>query len=164
MDVGLKEEEEEFVQENMDKHRGSQWINLICSILVYFSLLDVSESGIGTLVLLLIAPVMVMGSAWFNISFGAIPAKLIRSSMSITFWMYSVFKVSLSTMTIGIGFLSPPLLWPVLAFIYVGVDICCIQYDTADGLKAGLDEAVLKHSRAALMFYQKEGIDPENEE
>lgn len=42
--------------------------------------------------------------------------------------------------------------------------ISCIQHDTADGLKAGLDEALLKHSRAALMYYLKQGISTEEEE
>lgn len=157
----LKTEERSFVESNINKHRLAQWVNLCASVLVFCTLRTISEDKLGTVISALLAPVMVMGTAWFAMSFGAVPARLIDFSMEITFWMYSGFKVALSTMFLAIGFITPPLLWPVLVFIYVAVDFSCCQYDTADGLKAGLDEALLKHSRAALMFYQQQGIDPE---
>ena len=37
--------------------------------------------------------------------------------------------------------------------------VSCIQYDCTDALKVGLDDALLKHSRAAIRYYQeREGI------
>jgi hypothetical protein len=128
--------------------------------------LNNTEAGsLNTVITSLIAPVMVMGTAWFAISFGAIPARLLNVSMVITFWMYLAFKLSLTTMFIAIAFIVDPLLWPVLATIYVAIDFSCSLYDTVDALKAGLDEAVLKHSRAALIYYKnKAGINIEEKD
>lgn len=159
----LRKDERAFVEGNIAKHRMVQWLNLAAGVLVFFALRTVSDDKMSTVITALLAPVMVMGTAWFAVSFGAVPARLIDCSMSVTFWMYTAFKVSLTTMFLAIGFITPPPLWPVLLLIYIAVDFSCAQYDTADGLKAGLDEAQLKHSRAALMYYEKQGIRSEAE-
>jgi hypothetical protein len=158
----LNEAEKNFVLENIDKHRKALWITLIASTGVYLGLLQSNKEDIPNIILALIAPVTVMGAAWFGISFGSIPEKLITASMSVTFWMFSAFATSLASMIIAVAFISPVLIWPSLIIIFVGALISCIQYDTADGLKAGLDEALLKHSRAALLYYLKQGIIPED--
>lgn len=159
----LKMDERAFVDSNINKHRLAQWINLLAIPSIFLSLKAVASDQMSTVIMALLAPVMVMGAAWFGISFGAIPARFIHFSMEITFWMYAAFKLSLTTMFLAIGFVSPWMLWPVLVFIYLAVDFSCTQYDTADGLKAGLDEAVLKHSRAAVLFYGEQGIKIEEE-
>lgn len=164
MKAELLPEERTFVDDNIRKHRLVQWINLFSTILIFISLNSVSEEKLSTLISALLAPVMVLGTAWFAVSFGAVPARLIEYSMVITFWMYVGFKLSFTTMFLAIGFISPMTLWPVLLLIYISVDFSCAQYDTADGLKAGLDEAILKHSRAALRYYKKIGIDDQKDE
>ncbi|OGH66497.1 MAG: hypothetical protein A3J66_04440 [Candidatus Magasanikbacteria bacterium RIFCSPHIGHO2_02_FULL_47_14] len=58
---------------------------------------------------------------------------------------------------------TPFTTWPVWTIILVGTFWACEQYDTTDGLKAGLDDAQLKHSRAALRFYAKQGIRPDDQ-
>jgi len=114
------------------------------------------------LITALIAPIMITGVAWFSISFGGIPQKLMSVAMSITFWMFVAFQISLSAMLIVLCFALPIIIWPVLFLIYVSVTISCILYDTSDGLKAGLDDALLKHSRAALTWYKQMGIKTED--
>lgn len=156
----LEEGERQFVASNINKHRLVQWVNLVGAVFVFLALRTVAPDQIGTVISALLAPVMVMGAAWFAISFGAVPMKLIDCSMEITFWMYVAFKLSFTTMFLCIGFITPPLLWPVLVIIYVAVDFSCALYDTADGLKAGLDDAMLRHSRAALIYYRRAGINP----
>lgn len=154
--------EKEVVLDNIDKHRRVQWVNLAFSALVIFGLFQTSPEEIGTLINVLIAPVMVMGGAWFGVSFGGIPEKMLDIAIKTTFWMFCAFLLSLSTMFIAIFFITPAILWPVFIMIYVSAVISCITYDTADSLKIGLDEYSLKHSRAALRYYrQKEGIDEE---
>lgn len=156
--ASLNDEENRFVEDNLLKHRRVLWINAICTGLVIWSLQSVSKESLYALITALLAPVMVMGGAWFAMSFGAIPAKLISISMSVTSWMFIAFSVSLSAMIVAVCFISPFQLWPVWLIIYLGALISCIQYDTADGLKSGLDEAMLYHSRAALIYYEKNGI------
>ena len=155
----LKKEELVFIIKNINKHRLVQRINLFAAILIFFALKTVSTDQMSIVTTALIAPVMIMGTARFAVSFGAIPARLISFSMEITFWLFLAFKLSLTTMFLAIGIIAPPLLWPILILIYIGVDFSCAQYDTSDWLKAGLDEASLKHSRAALIYYKQQWID-----
>lgn len=155
----LKPEERSFINKNINKHRLIQRINLLWAILIFFALQLVSDQQMSVVITALIAPVMIMGTAWFAVSFWAIPARLIDFSMEITFWLYLAFKLSLTTMFLSIGIISPVILWPVLILIYVAVDFSCAQYDTSDWLKAWLDEALLKHSRAALLYYKEQWID-----
>lgn len=159
----LAEYERAFVLDNTTKHASVMWINALGIGLVTFGLQFASQETIGQVISTLIAPVMVMGAAWFAISFGGVPKHLVNIAMAVTFWMFTAFLVSLSTMFVAVFFVVNPIMWPVFAIIYVGALISCILYDTADGLKAGLDEAVLKHSRAALVYYKGQGI-PTDEE
>lgn len=158
--TNLKKEEITFVNENIRKHRKILWITVIFTILTIHGLQSFTGDTTA-LITGLIAPVMIMGSAWFAISFGGIPAKLLDIAMSITFWMFLAFVLSLTTMMLTIGMITPIVIWPILLCIYIGIIIGCIQYDCADGLKVGLDESLLKHSRAALKYYQKQGIHPD---
>lgn len=159
--ASLDSAEEQFVNENINKHRLALWINVIAGILVYSGIKSVTD--VNALVLALIAPVTVMGAAWFAVSFGAIPKKLLSEAMAVTFWMFLGFSVSLTTMFIAVAYISPIILWPVLFIIFIAAIVSCIKYDTADGLKAGLDEAVLTHSRYAIEYYRKTGIKPDSD-
>lgn len=156
----LKPEERAFIEDNVRKHRIALWVNVVAIPFVLLGLRQTAPGDIGTVIMALIAPVMMLGGAWFGISFGGVPQKLIDIAMLTTLFMFTAFIVSLSTMFVAVAFISSPYLWPVLLVIYLGALAAFIQYDTADGLKAGLDDALLRHSRAALRYYrEKQGID-----
>ena len=155
----LKSHEKDFVQGNILKHRKVLWINFIIVGFVFLGLRRTPTEGINTVVSSLLAPVMVLGGAWFAISFGGVPQAFLGVAMKTTFWMFLCFTSSLTTMFIAVMFVTSPFIWPVLVLIYIGTFIGCIQYDTADGLKVGLDEWNLRHSRAAVKHYKKEGIE-----
>ncbi len=72
--------------------------------------------------------------------------------------MFTAFLVSLAAMMEAVSMITPWPIWPALFIIFYGAMNACIKYDTADGLKAGLDDALLKQSRAAILFYLKEGV------
>jgi len=162
--VDLSPEDEGFVSDNNWKHRKILWLNVPAAFMVWNGIADVEVIMLAILSAALVAPVMLLGSAWFNISFGGIPARLIDIAMQITFCMFLAFTLSFTTMIVMIMYITPPIIWPVLWTIFLCAIISCIQYDTTDGLKAGLDEAVLNHSRAALLHCRKQGIDPEKKE
>ncbi len=159
----LTVEESSFVNDNLNKHRKVWWIASLCAIPLVSSLWGLDQATrIGVLTGLL-GPVMVLGGAWFAVSFGGVPMKLLTIAMSVTFWMYAAFKTAFMTMYLALLSVTPIATWPVWTIILVGTFWACEQYDTTDGLKAGLDDAVLKHSRAALQFYAKQGIVPEGQ-
>ncbi len=157
----LRPEEYAFVELNLRKHRAALWVNVLASVFVFLSLRQTPPAVIGVVITSLFAPVMVLGGAWFAISFGGVPKRLINTAMITTLLMFIAFSVSLSAMFIAVGCVVSPYLWPVLALIYACALASCIQYDTADGLKAGLDEARYRTSLAALLCLKGKGIDPD---
>jgi hypothetical protein len=157
--ASLAEWERDFLLTNISKHRAVLWFAVLATAPLALALRDADPSTIPTIITALIAPAMVTGGAWFAISFGGIPARFLDVAIQVTFWMLTAFTLSLHTMVIATMFIAPAIIWPVLLIIEFGVLAACILYDNADGLKIGLDEAVLRHSRAAIVFYRKQGID-----
>jgi hypothetical protein len=163
LEAELEDAKKIFLEQNIRKHRIVLWVNIGASALIVFALRDTLESAIGTVITAMIAPVMVLGGGWFAISFGCIPKELLKVAMSTTMWMFMAFMVSLSAMFISVGFVASPYFWPVLALVYIGLLISCVQYDTADGLKLGLEEAAFLNYRYGVWFYKKQGAAEEEE-
>ncbi|MBT3418972.1 MAG: hypothetical protein HOC34_03270 [Candidatus Magasanikbacteria bacterium] len=159
--TNIKKHQTNFVLENIMKHRQILWINVITLSLAILGFISGQINDLNTVAIGLAAPVMFLGGAWFAVSFGGIPKNLLTLAMTITFWIFSAFSIALSLMITTLIFVTPWHFWPALIIIYIGTVFACIQYDTTDGLKVGLDEAQLRHSRAALLFYEKQGINPE---
>jgi len=147
-----------FVFDNIRKHRIIIWINLLFTPIIVLGLRAIEPSQISTIITALIAPAMVTGGAWFTITFGGIPSKLLGTALIITAWMFGAFTLSMRLMMTAIMFISPVYFWPVFILIELGVIVSAILYDNADGLKIGLDDTVLRHSRAAIQYYTQEGI------
>lgn len=154
----ISRNESTFIHKNITKHHAVLWINLFATFFIILGLRTIDVDKIGALAVALLGPVAVLGTAWFSVSFGGIPAKLLDVAMEVTFWMFTSFVVSLTTMFLSLAVISPLYLAPVLLLIYLSVIISAIQYDTADCLKSGLDDALLKHSRVALRYYERQGI------
>lgn len=155
--VELLEWEYDFVMENVNKHRKVLWLNIISISFILMGLKELTSAEIPTIIGALLAPAMVTGGAWFGITFGGIPQKLLDTAVDITFWMFLAFTLSLSTMVVAMCYITPWILWPLFSIIEIGVIIACIMYDNADGLKLGLDDTLLKHSRGALLSLARSG-------
>lgn len=100
----------------------------------------------------LTAVIMVMGGAWFFITFGAVPKALEKVAMDITLWMFMGFILSLEWLIIFM-IIESPLSAPPLLLIFWSVYAAAVQYDTMDIFKAGLDESQLKFSRLGRVVY-----------
>jgi hypothetical protein len=150
----------DFLVENLNKHRLILWLNIILvGYLSAYGLDAILKHGDPAVVVTgLLAPAMITGGAWYAVSFGGIPEKFISSALVLTFCMFLAFTLS---MTLLIGLLCKLTPWPIGTFflvpIYGGLYVASILYDNLDGLKIGLDTALLKFSRAALNYYQKHG-------
>ena len=103
----------------------------------------------------LTAVIMVMGTAWFVITFGAVPKKLELVAMDITFWLFLGFTLSLEWMIVFM-IIDSPLSAPFLLLIFWAVYVSAVQYDTMDALKAGLDEAQLRFTRLGRIIYRRQ--------
>jgi hypothetical protein len=151
----------DFLVENLNKHRLVLWLNIILAgYLILHGLDAILKHGDPAVVVTgLLAPAMITGGAWYAVSFGGIPEKFISSALVLTFCMFLSFTLSMTLLVSLLCKLTP---WPIAIFfllpIYVGVYVASILYDNLDGLKIGLDTALLKFSRAALNYYQKHGL------
>lgn len=154
----LEAHERAFVEDNVLKHQIVTWVTIGAAYLVHRGLREVPQSAIGIIIAALAGPAILLGAAWFTVSLGAIPEKLRSVGMLITGSMFASFMVALVTMFMSTMYITPAPINIVLALVFAGIVISGILYDTADGLKVGLDEAVLRHSRYAVSFYRKQGI------
>jgi hypothetical protein len=153
----LEKDQKIFVQKNSHKHRKVIWLNIIFGIIVYFGLKNIKPQMFSIVITSLMTPAFITGGAWFAISFGGVPKKLIDIAVDITFWMFSAFTISLTTMVITLSFIANWALVSVFSFIISGIFIASILYDNIDGLKAGLDEALLRNNLTNLQFLLEKG-------
>ncbi|MCX6714311.1 MAG: hypothetical protein NTX72_00670 [Candidatus Uhrbacteria bacterium] len=160
LDFPLRESEIEFVHDNIIKHRKVLWCNLIMAMLVAKGLTGLSIVQVDTLIGSLVAPAFITGGAWFAITFGGVPKRLLPLAIDITFWMFAAFTVSLTTMFVGLCFVLPPLVLVVFGFILFAILVSAVRYDNVDGLKIGLDEALLMHSLTHINYLsEKQGAE-----
>jgi len=146
-----------FILDNVDKHRKVLWVNFIGGYLVFISLLDNTPEQLSALISVLTAPAFITGGAWFAITFGGVPTRLLDAALVITFWMFSAFTLSLTTMSIVAYYIldGEILMLIVLLFINFSVIVSAILYDNIDGLKVGLDESIKSSSQAILRHLKK---------
>lgn len=150
----------DFLVENLLKHRFILWLNVALAIyMILFGLSSIFSQGNSEIVITgLLAPAVITGGAWYNLTFGGISEKFLGTAMSLTRWMFLAFSLSMTLLVALLCYLSP---WPVaaiLVLIYVGMYVASILYDNVDGLKIGLDTTMLRFSRASLNYYQKHGL------
>ncbi|HEX3528798.1 MAG TPA: hypothetical protein VH988_17190 [Thermoanaerobaculia bacterium] len=150
----------DFLVENLLKHRFILWLNIILAVyMILFGLAAIFKMGKSELVITgLLAPAVITGGAWYNLTFGGISEKFLGTAMRLTRWMFLAFSLSMTLLMALLCYLSP---WPVafvLGLIYIGLYVASILYDNVDGLKIGLDTTMLRFSRASLNYYQKHGL------
>jgi len=153
--------EEDFLIENLCKHRFVAWCNIgLAVFLAAWGLRAIFAKGdAGVVVTGLLAPAMITGAAWYTLTFGGISEKFLNVAMTLTRWMFLAFSLSMTLLTALLCSLTPwPIGWFVLAPIYVGLYVASMLYDNLDGLKIGLDTTLLRFSRASLNYYQKHGL------
>nr|VFJ60854.1 MAG: hypothetical protein BECKDK2373C_GA0170839_10858 [Candidatus Kentron sp. DK] len=153
----LNATESNFILTNINKHRRIIWVNVLGGVMVYHGIADSDPAKLSTLISVLIAPAFITGGAWFAITFGGVPEKLLDAALVITFWMFSAFTLSLTTMGITIYFAlgGEPLVLSVIAFINFAVILSAVLYDNIDGLKVGLDQALKDNSQANLRYLKQ---------
>ena len=157
----IEEAQTDFLVENLKKHRLILWVNIILVLFLGIYGLEVLLKTGNTAIVVsgLLAPAMITGAAWFAISFGGIPEKFISVAFTLTFSMYLSFTLSMTLLTCLLVAITP---WFIGLFIlvpiYLTLYLASILYDNVDGLKIGLDTALLKFSRATINYYQKQGL------
>lgn len=151
----------DFLTENLKKHRIILWINIIVTIYLTFYGIDIIlEYGNTSIVVTgLLAPAMITGTAWFSVSFGGIPEKFISIAFTLTLIMFLSFTLSMTLLTCLLIKITPITISVLIIIpIYLSLYISSMLFDNVDGLKIGLDSALLKFSKATINYYQKQGL------
>lgn len=152
----LTAEQTAFLQENADKHLRVLITLVILTPLMVLGLMQAKSETLPVLVGGLAAPVFVTGGAWFVVTFGAVPDALLGVAMILTRRLFTAFLVSLTLCFIAVGWVSPWPLWPILAIVWWLTWSAAFLYDCIDGLKTGLEPALLENARYGTTFFRRE--------
>lgn len=154
------------IELNIEKYRFVLWVNFIFGIIASRGFF-VTEKGDITVVLIAItAPTIVLGGAWFSISFGGVPDKLLKAAVSLTKWLFVAFCMCLITAALAITHIASIEISIVFIAVVLIAIFSAITYDNLDSLKIGLDDTLRRQSLTALAKLGSEGYWPpiENEE
>lgn len=153
-----------FVHDNIHKHRRVLWMNVATMLLVWWGLRGRGKDEMNALINSLMAPAFITGGAWFAITFGGVPTKLLPLALNITLWMFAAFTIAMTTMLTSLSFILPWQLLIVFGFILFAIIVSAARYDNVDGLKVGLDDALRTHSLTHLEYLTKTlGVKPKRE-
>ncbi|MDP3741067.1 MAG: hypothetical protein Q8R08_01950, partial [bacterium] len=140
------EDDRGALDENTSKHVRA----LIKSLVVIpGTILTVKFGGQAArdIVLYVSIAAQIVGIAWFVLTFAALPKRHINAAMRCTEHMFSAFLGGVIALTVFAGFTAPLSLLVIMP-IYVWMYSSAAIYDSADRLKAGLDEQKLKAAEA----------------
>ena len=153
VETNRKLEEKAILFDNTWKHVKIAIVGLI--FLPYLVFVSLGIENILLVLTGLLGVIMVFGSAWFVITFGAVPARLMRMAINLSFWMFLAFVLSLEATAVVLC-IALPLLTPVLAVVFFGAYIASVKYDTADSLKLGLEPAQFQLARYGTKYFRRE--------
>lgn len=94
----------------------------------------------------------ISGTAWFAISFGAVPERFGQFAIKITTQLFSAFTISLFSVLVT-ACLSLPWLSPVFVLAFLALYCASVRYDIMDGLKLGVDETVFQQAKLGKIYF-----------
>ena len=150
-----KEQWDDIVEVNVRKHTKIFALSLLTLIYTYCMVSFFYVSQIDTVITSLLGVLFVSGGAWFAISFGTVPERLIDFAMEITSFLFASFSVSLAAV-FAVTIVAVPLLSPVLFIAFFSVYTASAQYDFVDAMKIGIDEAVFEHAKVGKRYFVRE--------
>lgn len=145
-----------FLQDNARKHLRALVSLVMLVPLMVLGLAQAKPEILPVLVGGLAAPVFVTGAAWFVITFGVVPEQLLGVAMILTRRMFTAFLLSLTLCFIAVGWVCPWPLWLILAIVWWLTWSAAFLYDCVDGLKTGLEPALLENSRYGTKFFRRQ--------
>lgn len=158
----LEKNEKAFLMDNAKKHIQSLLGMIAMLPFMIYGLHIADRAMLPVLVGGLVSPVVVTGTAWFVITFGAVPEKLLGIAMVLTRKMFGAFTESLTLAFLAVGWVCPWPLWVVLAMIWIKVYHAAFLYDCVDGLKTGLEPTMLENCRYGTKFFRRQlGVNEE---
>jgi uncharacterized membrane protein len=136
----------EALDENTSKHVRALLKSLI---VIPGTIVTVKYGGPAArdIVLYVSIAAQIVGIAWFVLTFAALPERHINAAMRCTENMFSAFLGGVLALTVFAGVSAP---WSLLVVvpIYGWMYKAAAIYDSADRLKAGMDESKLVAAKA----------------
>lgn len=151
----LNKEQRELTEKNTAKHAKIFFSMILIMIYTYFIINNYYLNSIGTVMTALLGVLFISGTAWFAVTFGAIPVRFIDFAVQITAWLFGAFAFSMSMVFVA-ACIALPFLTPVFFITFFALYVASVKYDIVDALKLGIDEAVYKHSTVGRTYFIRE--------
>lgn len=151
----LNTEQKELTIINIKKHTHIFLLMLLTLPYTYYILSNFYVDKIDVVMTALLGALFVSGTAWFAITFGAIPERFMNFAIKTTAYLFTAFAVSL-TAVFAVGLLEVPLISPILFIIFISLYTASVKYDVVDALKIGIDEAIFKHAKVGRVYFLKQ--------
>lgn len=149
-----KDQMELFVL-NVKKHRRIFILILFVVPYVYFTISNFYFNQIDTVISSLFGVLLISGTAWYAVTFGAIPVKFMSFAINITAYLFTSLAVSMASVFIAAS-IATPLLSPVMFIAFYTLYVASVQYDVADALKLGIDETIYQHAKVGRLYFTRE--------
>tara|TARA_Y100000310_G_C20690171_1_gene821678 strand:- start:2208 stop:2741 length:534 start_codon:yes stop_codon:yes gene_type:complete len=151
----LGKEQKEMTILNIKKHVKILFLMIIAMAYCYYIIPKEYPNEISIVLSSLLGVLFVSGTAWYAITFGAIPTRFSDFAVQITAYLFCAFAVSLAAV-FSAATIAIPLLSPVLVVAFYALYAASVQYDIVDALKIGIDEAVLEHAKIGRVYFVRE--------
>jgi hypothetical protein len=151
----LNKDQMEITEMNVKKHTKIFLFSILAMVYTYIVISNYYSNSFGTVMTALFGVLFVSGTAWFAITFGAIPARYKDFAVQTTAYLFASFSFSMAAVFIAAS-VSLPLLTPIFFIAFFALYGASVKYDVADGLKIGIEEAHYKHSVTGRIYYVRE--------
>jgi hypothetical protein len=151
----LSTEQQEVTEDNIKKHVIIFILMILTAVYSYFIISNYYVEQIDTVLTSLLGVLFISGTAWFAITFGAIPARFMDFAVEITAHLFGALAIALTAVLIT-SIIALPFFTPVLFLAFIALYSASVKYDVADGLKIGIDEAVLEHAKVGRTYFVRE--------
>lgn len=94
----------------------------------------------------------ISGTAWFAITFGAVPERFGGFAIKITAQLFSAFTISLFSVLVT-ACLSLPWLSPVFIIAFLALYSASVRYDIMDGLRIGVYETLFQQAKLGKIYF-----------
>ena len=148
----LKKEQKEITIINIKKHLNIFILMTLIMPYCYFIITNYYIDKIDIVISSLLGVLLISGTAWFAITFGAIPIIFCDFAIKTTAHLFASFAFSMAAVFVAAS-IAVPFLSPILFLCFFTLYSASVKYDIVDALKLGIDEAIYKQAKVGRIYF-----------
>ena len=151
----LNKEQRVLTEKNISKHTKIFFSMIAVMAYTFFVVNYFYFDSISSVMTALLGVLFVSGTAWFAITFGAIPSRYMDFAIQTTAYLFTTFAFSASAVFVASS-IALPLLTPIFFIAFITLYAASVKYDIVDALKMGIDETIYKHAKVGRTYFIRE--------